>query len=188
MNNNNELVKAEKKKSALPSFGSAPVVDNLSQVNNNSIGAANNALNTFRTVTASNNNNESSLSKLLEMNNNTKKEDSSNTKDASSLAMSDERCKELFGSTDLVDAIAGIDAYRFKYKEGAENINPSATPDKTHYGTMAQDLAANPVTQSAVVQDDNGFLEVDTRELALTTFAIVTQMAKKIEQLEEKLK
>ena len=186
MNNNIELVKAEKKKSALPSFGNAPVVGNISQ-SNDSIGAANNALNTFRTITASNNN-VSSLSQLLEMNNNTKKEDSSNTKDGSSLAMSDERCKELFGSTDLVDAIAGIDAYRFKYKEGAENINPSATPDKTHYGIMAQDLAANPVTQSAVVEDTNGFLEVDTRELALTTFAIVTQMAKKIEQLEEKLK
>ena len=185
MNNNIELVKAEKKKSALPSFGNAPVVDNGISQSNNSIGAANNALNTFRTINA---NSDSSLSKLLEMNNNTKKEDSSNTKDESSLAMSDERCKELFGSTDLVDAIAGIDAYRFKYKEGAEEINPSATPDKTHYGTMAQDLAANPVTQSAVVKDESGFLEVDTRELALTTFAIVTQMAKKIEQLEEKLK
>ena len=94
----------------------------------------------------------------------------------------------MYGSTDLLDAIADIDAYRFHYKEGADKIDPNATPDKEHCGVMAQDLAANDVTKSAVEQDPlSGFLEVNTKELTMTTFAIVTEMAKRIKALEEKV-
>ena len=188
MNNNTELVKPEKGRTSSYNNSNNNGFINPSNglgVNRNS--ALNSQLNTFQAVKPGSSGNQN-LAKAIVSETEKSKTDSTNTKDSSSLAMSDERCKELFGSTNLIDAIAEIDAYRFKYKPGAEEINPSATPDKEHYGVMAQDLAANPVTQSAVVQDENGFLEVDTKELTMTTFALVTQLAKRLQALEEKLK
>lgn len=103
-----------------------------------------------------------------------------------SMALSDERCKELFGSTDLLDAIADIDAYRFRYKEGADKIDPNATPDKEHIGVIAQELAANPATKDVVEQDPSGYLTVNLKDLTMETFAAVTELAKRVKELEAK--
>ncbi len=125
------------------------------------------------------------FAQAMQKSNEISNKDSGQTKTEDSKALSDERCKELFGSTDLLDAIADIDAYRFHYKEGADKIDPNATPDKERYGPMAQDLLKNPVTAATVdTSDPSGFLKVDTKQLSLTTFAIVTQLAKKVEDLE----
>lgn len=187
MNNNTELVKPEKGRTSSYNGGNNGFINPSNGLGVNRNSALNSQLNTFQAVKPSSSGNQN-LAKAIVNETEKSKTDSTNTKDTSSLAMSDERCKELFGSTNLIDAIAEIDAYRFKYKPGAEEINPSATPDKEHVGVLAQDLAANPVTQSAVVQDENGFLEVDTKELTMTTFALVTQLAKRLQALEEKLK
>ena len=187
MNNNTELVKPEKGRTSSYNSNNSGFINPSNGLGVNRNSALNSQLNTFQAVKPGSSGNQN-LAKAIVSETEKSKTDSTNTKDSSSLAMSDERCKELFGSTNLIDAIAEIDAYRFKYKPGAEEINPSATPDKTHYGILAQDLAANPVTQAAVVQDENGFLEVDTKELTMTTFALVTQLAKRLQALEEKLK
>ena len=94
----------------------------------------------------------------------------------------------MFGSTDLLDAIADIDAYRFKYKEGADKIDPNATPDKEHVGVLAQELAANPATKDVVEQDPSGYLTVNIKDLTMETFATVTELAKRVKELEARLK
>lgn len=152
---------------------------------NSSALSENNNLNTFQNVQASENQGMTdAFSKALEKSNVQK--DSGQTKDDKDQALSDERCKELFGSRDLLDAIADIDAYRFRYKEGMEEVDPNATPDKVHTGIMAQDLAKHPETSAAVEEDPlSGFLKVDTKELTMTTFALVTEIAKRLKVLED---
>lgn len=141
----------------------------------NSANASNENLNTIQDVDTSK---KTSSSQITEQ----KPGDENN-----SVALSDERCKELFGSTDLLDAIADIDAYRFKYKEGAEKIDPNATPDKEHVGVMAQELAANPATKSTVEKDpESGYLTVNIKDLTMETFALVTELARRVKELEAK--
>lgn len=154
-----------------------------------SVGSSNNSLMSFQNIQKNSQGGiTQAFAQAMQKSNEISNKDSGQTKTEDSKALSDERCKELFGSTDLLDAIADIDAYRFHYKEGADKIDPNATPDKEHTGVMAQDLAANDVTKSAVEQDPlSGFLEVNTKELTMTTFAIVTEMAKRIKALEEKV-
>jgi len=132
-------------------------------------------LNTFQPIDTSNK--KVSSAQTTEQNN--------NVSENNAMALSDERCKELFGSTDLLDAIADIDAYRFKYKEGADKIDPNATPDKEHVGVMAQELAANPATKDVVEQDpESGYLTVNIKDLTMETFALVTELARRVRELE----
>lgn len=153
----------------------------------NTVTSQNNALMSFQQIKkspAEGNQLAQALTKATEQTNKDSSQ-SSNNKD-NSTALSDERCKELFGSRDILDAIADIDAYRFKYKPGMESVDPNATPDKTHTGIMAQDLAAHPETSAAVEEDPlSGFLKVNTKELTMTTFALVTEIAKRLKTLEE---
>lgn len=104
-------------------------------------------------------------------------------------ALSDERCKELFGNDcDLIGAIADLNEYVYKYKKGADKIDPKATPDEVHVGPIAQELKANPVTEAAVEEDPlTGFLKVDTAQLSLAEMSILSAMAKRIEAIEKKL-
>jgi hypothetical protein len=149
----------------------------LSGLNNkmNNANASNEGLNTIQDVDTSKKTSSSQTTEQKPANEN------------NSVALSDERCKELFGSTDLLDAIADIDAYRFRYKEGAEKIDPNATPDKEHVGVMAQELAANPATKDVVEQDpESGYLTVNIKDLTMETFALVTELARRVKELEAK--
>ena len=154
------------------------IMQMLSGLNNkmNNANASNEGLNTIQDVDTSK---KTSSSQVTEQKSNNEN---------NSVALSDERCKELFGSTDLLDAIADIDAYRFKYKEGADKIDPNATPDKEHVGVLAQELAANPATKDVVEQDPSGYLTVNIKDLTMETFATVTELAKRVKELEERLK
>lgn len=118
---------------------------------------------------------------------------SSSTENKTDTALSDERCKELFGKDcDLLSVIADLDEYVYKYKEAAKE-NPAlegkGADDGTFVGPMAQDLAANPVTQDCVQEDpDSGFLTVDTKHLSLTEMSLISMLAKRVEAIEEMLK
>lgn len=108
-------------------------------------------------------------------------------------AISDERCKRLFGEAggDLLKAITDINEYVYNYTEEAKNL-PNAeakgVDSSTHLGPVAQELKENPVTESSVEEDPlTGFLTVDTKKLTLTEMSILTAMAKRILALEEKV-
>ena len=166
----------------------SPVIQTPQQSSNET---SNNSLNTFQDIEkAKSNDSDKIASKIGEaIAEATKSENSSSDKNDTSTALSDERCKELFGADcDLLSAIADLDEYVYKYKEEAKN-NPAlegkGADDGTFVGPMAQDLASNPVTKDCVNEDpESGFLTVDTKHLSLTEMSLISMLAKRVEALE----
>lgn len=170
----------------------SPVIQTPQQSSNET---SNNSLNTFQDIEkATVDDSDKQTAKLGEaIAEATKSEnsssDNSTTENDTSTALSDERCKELFGADcDLLSAIADLDEYVYKYKEEAKN-NPAlegkGADDGTFVGPMAQDLASNPVTKDCVNEDpESGFLTVDTKHLSLTEMSLISMLAKRVEALE----
>ena len=105
--------------------------------------------------------------------------------------MSDSSLKNYSHLNDNLDCFGKINAYLFKYKPEAQKLYKNkgvGVDDKPHVGVMAQELAANPVTSSSVNKDNNGFLEVDTKSLTMTNTAMIAELIRKVNMLEEKLK
>lgn len=147
---------------------------------------ANNSLNTYQTISVP----DFDISARINRGGTETKDSSQLPSSDDSTAVSDERCKlfrRVYGDTDILDLISSIDAYRFHYKPEATAIDPDIDPSEEHTGVMAQDLRDNPLTEAAVVEDPSGYLKVDTKELTMTTFALVTELAKRVKALEEKL-
>lgn len=189
-----------KTKDALVGNINQPLVTNSTNLTNtvgntNTAEKANNSTTTFQDINTSSkidNSTKQTEDLAKAISENTKNIDSgaerSEGKEAENKALSDERCKELFGNDcDLIGAIADLNEYIYKYKEGAEKIDPKATPDEVHLGPIAQELKANPVTEAAVEEDPlTGFLKVDTAQLSLTEMSILSAMAKRIEDIEKR--
>ena len=99
------------------------------------------------------------------------------------------KIERLFQNDNAIKAFSDIDAYVYKYNQKAQDTyaGEKGVDDETHFGPIAQDLAKNPVTSGAVHRDESGYLTVDTRQLALTNTAMISQLARKIEELEERL-
>lgn len=100
-------------------------------------------------------------------------------------AASDERLKRVFGDNeDAIKAFAKIDAIKFTYNDTAHNIPGSenkGVDNDPHFGVKAQDLAANPLTESAVSKDPiSDYLQVDTKELTMANTAIISEICKRI--------
>ena len=100
-----------------------------------------------------------------------------------------EKIERLFQNDNAIKAFSDIDAYVYKYNQKAQDTyaGEKGVDDSTHFGPIAQDLAKNPVTSGTVHRDESGYLTVDTRQLALTNTAMISQLARKIEELDEKL-
>jgi hypothetical protein len=166
----------------------SPAIQTPQQASNET---SNNSLNTFQDIEkATTDDSDKTASKLGEaIAEATKSENSSSDSDEDKKALSDERCKELFGENcDLLSAIADLNEYVYKYKESAKN-NPAlegkGADDGIFVGPMAQDLAANPVTKDCVNEDpESGFLTVNTKHLSLTEMSLISMLAKRVEALE----
>ena len=89
----------------------------------------------------------------------------------------------------LIKAFSDIDSYLFKYKkEFIENPKYNGlVDDKEHIGIIAQELKDNPVTENTVIENEDGYLMVDTKQLTMTLCAIVSNLAKKVIELEERI-
>lgn len=100
-----------------------------------------------------------------------------------------EKIERLFQNDNAIKAFSDIDAYVYKYNQMAQDTyaGEKGVDDETHFGPIAQDLAKNPVTAGTVHRDESGYLTVDTRQLALTNTAMISQLARKIEELEERI-
>lgn len=175
------LVKKEILRETVSSVNT-PLSEAAVQQQNNDVASQNNALSTFMALNLDNNNKKDSSAQTTEQ-----------TDENDSNAVSDERCKRLFGENcgDLLDCISKLNSYVFEYNEKAKEI-PGAenkgVDDDTHVGVLAQELAANPATAAAVKEDPlSGYLQVDTKELTMAEMAILTAMAKRIKALEEKV-
>lgn len=158
--------------------------DPLPTVDNNT--KTNESLNTFNTVQTNNNNTEA-LGKAIA--NATSTVDSGqDTNEGEDTTVSDLRCKNIKEHPSIVEAIAALNAYKFKYNEKAKNIPNSESKgvdDDTHVGVLAQELKDNPITETTVKRDPlSDYLTVDTKELTLTNTAILSELCKRVLQLE----
>lgn len=105
------------------------------------------------------------------------------------VGLSDERMKEIvddaqnrYGS--LSKMIEGIDNYVYEYTDEAKEKYPEQTNDEVNIGPMAQSLEENPITASAVEEDADGIKHVNGTRLALDAIALISDMSKRISELE----
>ena len=84
----------------------------------------------------------------------------------------------------ISDCLSNIDTFLYKYKESAQKSY--GVDDNEHIGVMAQELEENPVTQTAVKTMDDGHKEVDIKELTMQNTAMLADVVKRIQALEEK--
>lgn len=90
---------------------------------------------------------------------------------------------------DIIDLFSKINAYDFAYTDKAKDLylgNKGVDNDE-HVGVMAQELQQNPITDSTVVKDENGYLSIDTKELTMADTAVLSDVCKRLLQVEERL-
>ena len=111
--------------------------------------------------------------------------------DAADVA-SDERLKNIFGDNeDAIKCFARLNAIKFVYNDKAHDIpggENKGVDDDPHYGIKAQELAQNPLTESAVSRDPiSDYLQIDTKELTAANTAIISEICKRILVIEKVL-
>ena len=101
-----------------------------------------------------------------------------------------DRLKELFnGNDDIVKLFSQINAYEFKYTPEALKLynGTKGVDEGINYGVMAQELEKNPITENTVVEDENGYKNIQTDKLAATDAAVLSDVGKRLLVIEEKL-
>lgn len=103
--------------------------------------------------------------------------------------ISDCRLKELFGTDDIVELFSHINSYEFKYTPKALRLynGTKGVDEGTNIGVMAQELEENPVTANMIVEDENGYKNIETNKLATTEAAVLADVCKRLIAIEEKL-
>lgn len=101
-----------------------------------------------------------------------------------------DRLKELFnGNDDIVAAFSKLNAYEFKYTPKALDLyeGTKGVDKGTNIGVMAQELEANPITQNTVVEDENGYKNIEVGKLAAADTAVLADVCKRLLAIEQKL-
>ena len=109
----------------------------------------------------------------------------------SKMESSDERLKNIFGDNeDIIKIFSKIDAIEFKYNDKAHetpDAEEHGVDNDLHLGIKAQDLEKNPLTESAVSEDEHGHKIVDTKELTMANSAVISEICKRLEAIEKAL-
>ena len=89
----------------------------------------------------------------------------------------------------LLEDMAKLSALDFTYKPEvqAEHSGIDGVDAAEHIGVSAQELAANPVTEGCVTEDEDGNKVLDTRHLTAANTAVLGEMARHILELEKKI-
>ena len=128
-------------------------------------------------------------SDLAEIADNVKDEQASDEQ-VSDEQVSDEQLKnKSVFNDDIIDLFSKINAYDFAYTDKAKDLylgNKGVDNDE-HVGVMAQELQQNPITDSTVAKDENGYLSIDTKELTAADTAVLSDVCKRLLQVEERL-
>ena len=108
-------------------------------------------------------------------------------------AVSDVLLKTVYGDSlddKIIDNFAKISAISFEYNDEAKSKygQEKAVDDNQHIGVIAQELEANPITEGAVKNNENGDLEVDTRHLTFADTAAIGELSRRVLALEEAVK
>lgn len=111
-----------------------------------------------------------------------------NVKDEQEVSDEQLKNKSVFND-DIIDLFSKINAYDFAYTDKAKDLylgNKGVDNDE-HVGVMAQELQQNPITDSTVAKDENGYLSIDTKELTMADTAVLSDVCKRLLQIEERL-
>lgn len=101
---------------------------------------------------------------------------------------SDERTKEAVETPkNISKCLEDIDTFLFKYKKSVQEEAPELADDKTHLGVMAQEMEQNPVLENAVEETEEGTKVVDVKTLTMDNTALLADLAKRFNALEERL-
>lgn len=104
---------------------------------------------------------------------------------------SDERLKRVCGdNADLINLFSKIGSYEFNYTDKARSLYPNGehhVDNKRHVGVMAQELEKNPATNAVINTDKNGYKTVDTVQLTLTNTAVLADVCRRLEALEQSM-
>lgn len=93
-----------------------------------------------------------------------------------------------FHNTELMDAYNNLNSIVFKYNEQVKDIDPSQDTETIHSGISAQEVEQEPLLNSAVITDENtGLKMIDTREIATSNMAVISDIIKVIKELEDKV-
>ena len=99
--------------------------------------------------------------------------------------LSDEHCKDITDQCDHISKLLeDIGTYAYKYKDEAQEKYPNETNDDLNIGPTAQDLEKNPVTAPSVEEDKDGIKHVNTGRLALSAIAAISDLSKRLSELE----
>ena len=102
--------------------------------------------------------------------------------------LADERLNHIFGDNeDIINTFAKIDAIEFKYNDKADNVpmgEALGIDDDIHLGIKAQDLERSPITESIVTEDEQGNKMIDTRELTAANSAVISEICKRLQVIE----
>lgn len=89
----------------------------------------------------------------------------------------------------VLDAFRQLDAIVFRYNDEAQRIKNSGL-DETgsidgdiHVGIKAQDLEKTDLLRSAVSEGDDGYKEVDVKEMTLANTAAISELTRKLDKL-----
>ena len=83
----------------------------------------------------------------------------------------------------ILDAYKKLDAIIYKYNELGQEIT---NDDKIHAGIKAQDMEDS-ILNSNVVENEDGIKEVDIKSLALSNAAAISELVKKVEEIERRI-
>ena len=103
---------------------------------------------------------------------------------------SDEELKtDINNAGGLVPLFAQIDSYLYKYKPEAqeEYAGTGMMNNDNNLGVMAQELQENPLTEPAVKTDEKGNLALDTGRLTSINTAMIAELCKKVQAIEEQM-
>jgi hypothetical protein len=93
-----------------------------------------------------------------------------------------------FHDSDILDAYKQLQAITFTYKPEATELDPTQDTQTVHVGLKAQDIEAQPELASAVKEDpESGYKMVDTREMTMQNAAAISEIAKKLDELTQKI-
>lgn len=103
-------------------------------------------------------------------------------------SISDERCKDsVEAPKDISKCLEDIDAFLFRYKSDVQEDKPELTDDKAHLGVMAQEMEQNPILENAVDEAEDGTKVVDVKTLTMDNTALLSDLAKRFNALEDRL-
>lgn len=87
-------------------------------------------------------------------------------------------------SDELIDEMSNVKPFHFYYKPEMQEIDTTGSVDEDpHIGVKAQDLEKQPLLNSVVSESENGYKQIDIKEMTLANTAAISALINKLKDL-----